>query len=69
MRLGAGQLEEGLVELRTADDNGLIDRLWLERCPLVERVRDRPEYVAIQRSTTRRTERIIEVLDPAASPL
>jgi serine/threonine-protein kinase len=66
LRFGAGQLEQGLVELRTADDSGLIDRLWLEACPLLDAVRDSPEYAAIQRSTARRTDRIIEVLDPSS---
>jgi serine/threonine-protein kinase len=64
MQLGAGQIDAALRELRTADDNGLADRLWLERCPLFEVVRDHPEYLAIRHSTALRTERIIEILDP-----
>ncbi len=65
LRLGAGQIEEGLRELRVADDNGLIDRLWLDSCPLFELVKDHPEYLAIRHSTTLRADRIIAILDPA----
>ncbi|MDB4996109.1 MAG: protein kinase [Myxococcaceae bacterium] len=64
MQLGAGQIDAALRELRSADDNGLVDRLWLERCPLFELVKDHPEYLAIRHSTTLRTERIIAILDP-----
>jgi hypothetical protein len=64
LKLGAGRIEEALADLRVADTNGLIDRLWLERCPLFELVRDRPEYIAIQKSTAARAERVIEILDP-----
>ncbi|MEA2749658.1 MAG: eukaryotic-like serine/threonine-protein kinase [Myxococcales bacterium] len=62
LKLGGGRIEEALADLRVADSNGLLDRLWLDRCPLFDLVRDRPEYLAIQKSTTARAERVAEIL-------
>jgi TolB-like protein/predicted Ser/Thr protein kinase len=62
LKLGAGLIDDALADLRVADSHGLLDRLWLERCPLFERVRDRPEYIAIQKSTAARAERVLEIL-------
>jgi TolB-like protein/predicted Ser/Thr protein kinase len=62
MKLGGGRIEEALADLRVADNNGLLDRLWLERCPLFELVCERPEYLAIKRSTAERAERVLAIL-------
>jgi serine/threonine protein kinase/tetratricopeptide (TPR) repeat protein len=64
MELASGYLDQALATLRIADDNGLLDLLWLEKCPLFERVRVRPEYVAIHKSTATRAERVREILEP-----
>jgi len=67
LRLGGGRIEEALADLRIADNNGLLDLLWLDRCPLFELVRDRPEYIAIRENTAARVERVLEILAPAPS--
>ena len=67
LKLGGGRIEEGLVDLRVADNNGLLDLLWLDNCPLFDLVRDRPEYIAIRRSTADRAERVLAILDPRPS--
>jgi tetratricopeptide (TPR) repeat protein len=67
LKLGGGRIEEGLVDLRVADSNGLLDLLWLDRCPLFDLVRHRPEYIAIRKSTAERAERVLAILDPLPS--
>ena len=62
LKLGGGRIEEALADLRVADSHGLLDRLWLEGCPLFDCVRDRPEYIAIKQSTAARAERVLEIL-------
>ena len=63
-KLGGGRIEAALADLRTADANGLLDILWLDRCALFDKVRDRPEFIAIRKSTADRAERVADVLDP-----
>jgi serine/threonine-protein kinase len=67
MKLGGGRIEEALADLRVADNNGLLDLLWLDRCGLFDVVRDRPEYITIRKSTAERAARVIEILDPTPS--
>jgi len=50
-KLGGGRIEAALADLRVADANGLLDILWLDRCALFDKVRDRPEFIAIRKST------------------
>ena len=64
LKLGGGRIEEGLADLRTADANGLIDILWLDRCPVFDAVRDRPEFETVRKSTAGRADRVVEILDP-----
>jgi len=64
VKLGGGRVDEALADLRAADANGLVDVLWLDRCPLFDTVRDRPEFIAIRKSTADRAERVAEILDP-----
>jgi serine/threonine-protein kinase len=64
LKLAGGRIEEALVDLRAADNNGLLDLLWLDQCALFDLVRDRPEYIAIRKSTAERAARVIEILDP-----
>lgn len=53
-----------MLDLKRADKNGLIDLLWLDRCPVFEGMRAMPEFVTVRESTARRVERIERVLEP-----
>ena len=64
MKLACNELDAALEDLRIADANGLLDLLWLDRCPLLERVRGRPELDIVRESTSARADRIIRILAP-----
>jgi serine/threonine-protein kinase len=64
VKLGAGEVAGAMTDLRQADSNGLLDLLWLDRCPLFDDVRSLPEFVTIRESTAARIERVARVLDP-----
>ena len=64
VKLGGGDVEGALQDLRVGDTNGLTDLLWLDRNPLFDGIRDRPEMIAIRASTAARAERIARILDP-----
>ncbi len=49
-----------LLSLQRALDVGLIDRLWLERCPLLAAVRETPRFAEIHAEMVRRTDAILE---------
>ena len=68
IKLATNDIDGGLVDLRIADTNGLLDLMWLTRCPVFDVVRDHPEYQSILRSTTARAARVIEILEPNAAP-
>jgi eukaryotic-like serine/threonine-protein kinase len=59
------EYEELLDELEQAIDHGLLDRMWLQHCPLFEPVRDEPRFQACIR---RVDERIEAQLAPATDP-
>jgi serine/threonine-protein kinase len=52
----AGYDEEALVMLEMAADGPFIDLLWLDQCPVLASLRDRPEYVEIRRRIEKRAE-------------
>jgi len=64
VKLAGGDVESALQDLRVGDNNGLLDVLWLDRNPLFDAVRDRPEFIAIRASTAARAERVASILDP-----
>jgi len=64
VKLGGGDVEGALQDLRVGDANGFLDLLWLDRNPLLDGLRDRPELVAIRASTAARAERVARILDP-----
>jgi serine/threonine-protein kinase len=55
-----GRHEEALAAVRSAVAHGLIDRLWLERCPLLDHVRAAPGFAAVHADVVRRTDAILE---------
>ena len=64
-----GEVEPALAAIREADANGLLDLSWLERCPVLEKLRGSGELEAIRRSTALRAARISDVLSSCAFPL
>jgi eukaryotic-like serine/threonine-protein kinase len=64
VKLAAGEVDSALADLRVGDSNGLLDLLWLDRNPIFDRVRDRPEFAAIRATTAVRAERVARILDP-----
>lgn len=62
-----GLKAEALEALRSCDANGLIDIVWLERCPLFNPFRSDPDFTTIQNRVTLRAHRVTAALD-ARSP-
>ena len=62
MKLAAGAFETALTDLRHADANGLLDLLWLDRCPLFAVLRGSAELANIRESTAARVDRILRIL-------
>ncbi len=62
VKLAAGAFETALTDLRHADANGLLDLLWLDRCPLFAVLRGSAELANIRESTAARVDRILRIL-------
>jgi hypothetical protein len=60
--LSCGELERALEAIRDADANGLLDVLWLDRCPVLDEVRARGDLEAVRRSTALRATRVSDAL-------
>jgi serine/threonine-protein kinase len=54
-----GEVEPAITAVERAARQGLIDRLWLERCPLLDAVRAHPRYPAAHAEVARRTEAVL----------
>jgi eukaryotic-like serine/threonine-protein kinase len=52
--------EQVLFSIAGSVEAGLIDRLWLERCPLFEQARRDPRYAPLHATVSRRAEAILE---------
>ncbi len=63
MLLVSGGEEEALRMLEVADANGLFDLAWLDHLPLLDGLRDRPEFVRVRASVAVRAARALEALD------
>jgi serine/threonine-protein kinase len=55
-----GRHEDAVAAVTSAVELGLIDRLWLERCPLLDGVRADRRYPALHEDVRRRTDAILE---------
>jgi serine/threonine-protein kinase len=64
VKLAASDFEGALRDLHVADANGLIDVLWIDRCPLFDPIRQNAELMAIRASTAARADRVLKVLVP-----
>jgi serine/threonine-protein kinase len=63
VKLCARDVEGAIADLRVGDANGLLDLLWLDRCPLFDGHRERADFVAIRNATSLRADRVIAILD------
>ncbi|GAB4112225.1 MAG: hypothetical protein OHK0013_48200 [Sandaracinaceae bacterium] len=52
----AGRPEDALDAITRASESALVDLAWIERCPLFEPLRGRPEMVAARERVRRRVE-------------
>ncbi|MBX3232556.1 MAG: hypothetical protein KIT84_16395 [Labilithrix sp.] len=58
LRCALGALDQALEALRVSTEQGLIDVLWLERCPLLDPIRPRPEFQQLSSRVTDRAQRV-----------
>lgn len=58
-----GMFSEALDALRSADGNGLIDAVWLERCPLLAPMHDDPDFKTVKSRVTLRAQRVAAAVD------
>jgi serine/threonine-protein kinase len=58
----AGDISTALGEIERADAAGLVDLHWVDRCPLFDRLRDEPRFIAAQTRVARRAEDVIAEL-------
>ena len=64
VRFGVGEIASAMNDLRQADTNGLLDLLWLDRCPVFDGVRAMADFVTIRENTVVRAARVGRVFDP-----
>jgi serine/threonine protein kinase/tetratricopeptide (TPR) repeat protein len=55
-----GQDDPSLDALQRAAERGLLDRFWLDRCPLLDSVRRSPRFAGIYAEVRRRTDAVLE---------
>jgi serine/threonine-protein kinase len=51
--------EQVIASLRAGVDLGLVERLWFERCPLLDDARQDPRFAAIQATVTQRATAVL----------
>ena len=68
LHLSLDQNERALDMLAAADGHGLLDVVWLERCPLLEPIRSHPRFVAVKDHVAVRAQRVIRALDARTTP-
>jgi serine/threonine-protein kinase len=54
-----GEGDRALVAVESAARQGLLDRLWLERCPLLDDLREHPRYREAHAEVTHRAEAVL----------
>jgi serine/threonine-protein kinase len=54
-----GDRERALAAVELAAEGGLIDRLWLERCPLLDDIRTGPRFASALAEVARRADHIL----------
>jgi serine/threonine-protein kinase len=54
---------DALTAIESADALGLIDIVWMDRCPLLAAVREQPRFVAVRRSVAARAAEVLDALE------
>ena len=55
-----GDTEQAIAAIRRASDAGLIDVVWLDRCPLFEALRGSPDFPVLRAAVKRRADEILD---------
>ena len=63
-----GRHAETLEALRAADANGIIDIVWLDRCPLFDPLRREPDFLTVHGRVALRARRVEDSIDARATP-
>jgi eukaryotic-like serine/threonine-protein kinase len=64
-----GLIDAALQQYPTLEEAAFIDLGWLDRCPVLEPLRNSAEHRALRKSVTIRVDRILDALDSGASGL
>jgi eukaryotic-like serine/threonine-protein kinase len=59
----AGRRDEALGAIESAAHLGLIDRVWMDGCPLLDGLRESPRYVAARAAVEVRAEAVLAALE------
>lgn len=65
IKLATGDVDAAMKDLLGADAHGLVDLVWLDRCPLFDGLRDRAEFVTVRAKTAARAQRVLQAIDDA----
>ena len=66
-----GELDQAFAMLEAADRDGLFDIAWLDGCPIIAKLRDRPAFAVIEHGVAHRADQAMYVLlgvDPSEGP-
>jgi serine/threonine-protein kinase len=63
IHVAMGESANALDALRIADASGLLDLVWLEKCPLLAPLRGTRDYQDVLAHTKERAARVIAALD------
>lgn len=59
-----GEHDAAVLAVQSSVEAGLIDRLWLERCPLLDALRDNPRFAEASLRVGARCDRVLDALEP-----
>jgi len=61
--LFVGDLDAGMESIEQSVASGLQDHLWLMRCPLLDKVRDRPRFGELEAIVRKRAREVLAVIE------
>jgi serine/threonine-protein kinase len=63
-----GDFDGTLQLIETAVAAGFQDHLWMQRCPLLDSVRERPRFAELAATVAERARRVLDAIDQAERP-
>jgi serine/threonine-protein kinase len=57
-----GRTDDALTAIESGDRLGLIDIVWMDRCPLLEPLRGAPRFLAVRSRVAERARAVLEAL-------